>query len=55
LTACQEILSLTKMNWNNTQFDGKYPINLQCARKVGQILKYLPEDVEPQVRYSFYM
>jgi hypothetical protein len=54
-TACQEILSLTKMNWNNTQFDGKYPINIECARRVGQILKYLPEDVEPQIRYSFYM
>ena len=54
-TACQEILSLTKMNWNNTQLDGKYPINIQCARKVEQILKYLPQDVDPQTRYSFYM
>ena len=27
----------------------------QRAGKVGQILKYLPEDLEPQIRYSFYM
>lgn len=53
---CKEILGLTKMNWNNTQFDGKYPITLACARKVGQIMKYLrPEDDEPQISYSYYM
>lgn len=53
---CEEILGLTKMNWNNTQFDGKYPITIACARKVGQILKYLPQgEGKPQVRYSFYM
>lgn len=53
---CQEILSLTKMNWNNTQFDGKYPITIRCARNVGQIMKYLnPNQGEPQISYSFYM
>ncbi|WP_068818384.1 argonaute/piwi family protein [Phormidesmis priestleyi] len=53
---CREILGLTKMNWNNTQFDGKYPITLACSRKVGQIMKYLrPGDDEPQISYSYYM
>ena len=51
-----EILSLTKMNWNNTQFDGKYPITLGCARRVGQIMKYLGKgDPEPHINYSYYM
>lgn len=50
-----EILGLTKMNWNNTQFDGKYPVTLGCARKVGEILKYLGEEERPQSRYSYYM
>lgn len=50
---CTEILALTKMNWNNTQFDGKYPITLACAKKVGQIMKYV--EGEPQRRYSYYM
>ena len=54
-TICREILGLTKMNWNNTQFDGKYPINLRCARKVGEIMKYLGPDDRPQIGYSFYM
>lgn len=55
LSICKDILSLTKMNWNNTQFDGKYPITLACARKVGEIMKYIPEDVSPSPRYAFYM
>lgn len=51
----QEVLSLTKMNWNNTQFDGKFPVTIGCARKVGEILKYLTLQEMPQIRYSFYM
>lgn len=51
----QEVLSLTKMNWNNTQFDGKFPVTIGCSRKVGEILKYLTMQEAPQIRYSFYM
>lgn len=52
---CNEILALTKMNWNNTQFDRKFPITIDCSRNVGEILKYLEEDQNPQIKYSFYM
>ncbi|MDH6304216.1 hypothetical protein M2459_000944 [Parabacteroides sp. PF5-5] len=52
---CEEVLALSKMNWNNTQFDGKYPITIACARKVGEIMKYLSEADKPQIRYAFYM
>lgn len=51
----KEIMGLTKMNWNNTQLDGKYPITLSCARKVGEIMKYLEEHDRPQIRYGYYM
>ena len=51
----REVLGLTKMNWNNTQFDGKYPVTLGCARKVGEIMKYLTESETPQIRYGYYM
>jgi len=51
----REVLALTKMNWNNTQFDGKYPVTLGSARKVGEMLKYLGESDQPQSRYAFYM
>lgn len=52
---CDEILALTKMNWNNTQFDRQMPITIQCARNVGEILKYLSPDDRMQLKYSFYM
>lgn len=51
----REVLGMTKMNWNNTQFDGKYPVTLGCARKVGEIMKYLEDTDVPQIRYGFYM
>ncbi|PRY13781.1 hypothetical protein CLV24_105151 [Pontibacter ummariensis] len=52
---CREILMLTKMNWNNTQFDRKFPITIDCSRNVGEILKYVESDQKPQIKYSFYM
>lgn len=51
----QELLALSKLNWNNTQFDNSEPIVVTAARKVGKILKYLPGNETPQTRYSFYM
>ena len=52
---CNEILSLTKMNWNNTRFNGRYPITLQCTKEVGPILKYVTQHETPQISYKFYM
>lgn len=51
----QEILALTKMNWNNTQFDGFEPITVRAARQVGKILKYVGENDPMQAHYSYYM
>jgi hypothetical protein len=51
----REILALTKMNWNHTQFDAGDPITLEAARKVGKILKYVSEDGRVATRYSYYM
>lgn len=54
-SVCKEVLGLTKMNWNNTQFDNKYPITIGCARRVGEIMKYLGENEHPKESYAFYM
>jgi hypothetical protein len=51
----REILSLTKMNWNKTQFDQSEPITVHAARSVGQILKYVEADGRIESRYSYYM
>lgn len=51
----EELLALTKMNWNQTQLDGKQPITLRTADRVGQILRHLSPQDRPQGRYAFYM
>ena len=51
----QEILALTKMNWNNTQFDSALPITIKAARQVGAILKYVESTAPIQASYAFYM
>lgn len=50
-----EILALTKMNWNNTEFDNSMPITIQAAKRVGRILKYLDKDDKAHALYSYYM
>lgn len=50
-----EMLALTKMNWNNTQFDNGMPITIAAAKQVGEVLKYVPEGQEIAPRYSHYM
>ena len=51
----REVLALTKMNWNNTQFDNAMPITLAAARQVGNVVKYVPADKEISPHYRFYM
>ena len=51
----REILALSKMNWNDTQFDGGSPITIAAARKVSGILKYVGHDDSLAHRYSHYM
>jgi len=55
LFLAKEILALTKMNWNNTQFDGGKPITLRASRQVGSILKYLDDNASYEPYYRFYM
>ena len=50
-----EILALTKMNWNSSQFDNMEPITLRAAKQVGDILKHIPLDGHLEPRYSYYM
>lgn len=51
----KEILALSKMNWNSTRFDGKLPVTLECARKVGEIMRHIDESKTPDVSYRYYM
>ncbi|MGD9689137.1 MAG: hypothetical protein AB7V47_05300 [Phycisphaerales bacterium] len=51
----EEMLLLTKMNWNSANMGGLFPITLRFSRLVGDVLRELgPEDV-PQAKYRYYM
>jgi hypothetical protein len=50
-----EILALTKMNWNNTQFDGGEPVTLRAAKQVKDVLRFCDAATVVEPHYSFYM
>lgn len=51
-----EILGLTKMNWNSTEMATFEPVTLDAARGVGSILRYASSDDQTlQSRFSFFM
>lgn len=52
---CQEILALTKLNFNNCNYYDSLPITLKFAQKVGEIIQYLPENFEAPNKYYYYM
>jgi hypothetical protein len=50
-----EVLLLTKMNWNSARFAEQRPVTVRFAGQVGAILRDLPDDYTPEHRYAFYM
>jgi hypothetical protein len=52
---CQEILALTKLDWNSAMFAGKEPITTAFSEDVGHILSELPPNITPKTQYRFYM
>ena len=51
----REMMDLSKLNWNNTQFDGGEPMTLRAARKVGDILKWMPPTEDSRHSFRFFM
>jgi hypothetical protein len=50
-----EILALSKMNWNQSQLDGRLPITLRAAARVANVLKHVPPGGTVAPRYANYM
>ncbi|MBE2203535.1 MAG: hypothetical protein IAE94_04290 [Chthoniobacterales bacterium] len=50
-----EILALTKLNWNKTQFDSLYPITLGGSRRIGEIYKWCHDPPSDPLSYAFFM
>lgn len=51
----EEVLGLTKMNWNTTQFDQALPIPIRAARQVGKVLKHVSDAQIERSDYRFYI
>lgn len=50
-----EILALTKLNWNKTQFDSFYPITLGGSKQIGTIYKWCPNPPSQPIKYALFM
>jgi hypothetical protein len=53
VAAAQDVLNLTRMNWNTADIRGKWPVSLSFARRVGGILDEYGDDdlIETSFRY----
>lgn len=54
-TVLRELMVLTKMNWNSANFGGLLPITLRFSKLVGEIMKEIPNSVEPLPQFKYYM
>lgn len=54
LELAKELLELSKLNFNNTQFDSGDPITIRAARRVGDILKHVEAGKSVQSRFRYF-
>lgn len=53
---CKEVLSLTKLNWNNADFCDQMPITISASRRIGSILsESRAREIDVSSEYRFYM
>lgn len=52
---CEEIMALTKLNFNNCSFYDSLPITIRFAQRVGEIVQYMSDGVVPPNKYYYYM
>jgi len=50
----KELVGLSKLNFNNTQFDTGDPITVRAARRVGDILKHVPSGKRVNSRFRYF-
>jgi hypothetical protein len=50
----RELVGLSKLNFNNTQFDSGDPITVRAARRVGDILKHVPQGKKVNARFRYF-
>jgi hypothetical protein len=50
----RELVGLSKLNFNNTQFDTGDPITVRAARRVGDILKHVASHKKVNSRFRYF-
>jgi len=50
----KELVALSKLNFNSTQFDCGEPVTIRAARRVGDILKHVGPDEEVNLGFRFF-
>jgi len=51
----KEMLALSRLDWNTTDFTSLLPLTLKCSKKVGEILGLVPQGSPIKEQYKFYM
>ena len=55
IAASQDVLNLTRMNWNTADIRGKWPVSLSFARKVGGILDEYGDDDLNETSFRYFV
>jgi hypothetical protein len=55
IPAAQDVLNLTRMNWNTADIRGKWPVSLSFARRVGGILDEYGDDDLTETSFRYFM
>jgi hypothetical protein len=55
IAAGQDVLNLTRMNWNTADIRGKWPVSLSFARRVGGILDEYGEDALAETSFRYFL
>ena len=53
--AAQDVLNLTRMNWNTADIRGKWPVSLSFARRVGGILDEYGDDDLADTSFRYFL
>lgn len=51
----KEMLALSRLDWNTTDYTSLLPLTLKCAYRVGEILGLVPQGAPIKQQYKFYM
>lgn len=55
IAAAQDVLNLTRMNWNTADIRGKWPVSLSFARRVGGILDEYGDDDLAETSFRYFV